>query len=98
MSSAESLFKSFLIMIVCLIVSVSATNYILMPLELARTQIQAAGLADAPPEWSSAGTADNLLSLAYWLTYFLDFFAVGQFIWTCVRKQRYDIYGQPIED
>lgn len=98
MSSAESLFKAFVVMIVCLLSSIIITAYILAPEELVIHEIQKTGLQDVPPEWQTANYNDFFLSLGYFLTYFLDFFAVGQFIWTAVRKQRYDQFGQPIEE
>lgn len=98
MSSIESLFKSFIIMLVCLFSSVMITQFILMPAELVRTELVKTGIADAPPEWGGMGISDFTLSLGYFLTYFLDFFAVGQFIWTAVRRQKYDVYGNVISE
>jgi len=96
MSSIESLFKSFIIMLVCLFSSVMITQFILMPAELVRTELVKTGISDAPPEWGGMGISDFTLSLGYFLTYFLDFYAVGQFVWTSVRRQRYDVYGNPV--
>lgn len=98
MSSAQSLFKSFLILVVCLVCSVAITNFVLMPLEMVQNTLRATGMQDAPPEWSNSGDIDFYVSIAYWLTYFLDFFGVGQFIWVAIRRQRYDIYGNQVEE
>lgn len=96
MSSAESLFKSFVVLLVCLFSSVVITQFILLPSEIVRSEFIKTGVADAPPEWGGQDNPDFFLSLGYFLTYFLDFFAVAQFVWTAIRRQKYDIYGQPI--
>lgn len=98
MSSIESLFKSFVVMVVCLFCSVIITMFILMPAELVIVEVQKTGIEDAPIEWKTSDDKDFFLKLGYGLTYFLDFFAVGQFVWTAVRRQKYDVYGQPIEE
>lgn len=96
MSSIESLFKSFIIMLVCLFSSIAITQFILMPAELVRIEFIKTSIADASPEWGGMGISDFTLSLGYFLTYFIDFYAVGQFIWTAVRRQKYDVYGNVI--
>lgn len=100
MSSAESLFKSFVILVVCLLSSVIITMFILAPSEIVQKEIMNTGMGDAPPEWGAQThkDIDFYMSLGYFLTYFLDFFGIGQFVWTAVRRQRYDMYGQPIEE
>ena len=98
MSSVESLFKSFVVMVICLLSSVIITQFILAPSEQVRTEFLKTGVADAPQEWGGQDNSDFALSLGYFLTYFLDFFAVAQFVWTAVRKQRYDVYGNPITE
>lgn len=98
MSSVQSLFESFIIMIVCLFSSVIITEFVLAPGELVENQLVSNGISDAPPEWHAMDGVDSLWSYGYFLTYFLDFYAIGQFVWTCIRKQRYDIYGNPISE
>lgn len=98
MSSVESLFKSFIVLIVCLISSVIITEFILQSGEMMRTEYIKTGVADSPPEWGGQDNSDFALSLGYFLTYVLDFYAIGQFIWVAVRRQRYDVQGQPIEE
>ncbi len=97
-SSIASLFKSFVILIICLISSVIITEFILMPAELVIHEVQSTGIEDAPPEWQTSDLIDFTLGAGYFLTYFLDFFAVTQFIYTAVRRQKYDVYGNEIED
>lgn len=97
MSSAASLWQSFVIMIVCVFASLLLI-FALAPAENMITQIQSTGLLDVPEVWQTADDQDFYVSIAYWLTYFLSFFGVGQFVWTAVRRQRYDIYGNEVNE
>ncbi len=96
MSSALSLWESFIIMLVMILISIIATFVILMPFEEVNKQMTLAGVKDVPQEWQSSSNVDFYISAGYWLTYLVDFIAVGQFIWRSVKRQRYDSYGNLI--
>lgn len=97
MSSAASLWESFVIMIICVFASIILV-FVMVPAENILTQIQKAGLMDVPETWQTVDDQDFFVSIAYWLTYFLTFFGIGQFVWTAVRRQKYDVYGNLVED
>jgi hypothetical protein len=85
-------------MIVCLFAAVLLVFVALMPGELVVKSIQSTGIQDVPEPWQSSSQVEYYISSGYFLSYFLSFFAVGQFIWTAVRRQRYDVYGNLVED
>lgn len=97
MSSAASLWEAFIIMIVCVFASILLV-FVLVPCENMLTGLQSTGLMDVSETWQTADDQEFYISIGYFLTYFLTFYGIGQFIWTAVRRQRYDIYGNPVEE
>lgn len=84
-------------MIICVFASILLV-FALAPAENMLTQIQSSGLMDVPETWQTADNQDFYVSIAYFLTYFLTFFGIGQFVWTAVRRQKYDVYGNLVEE
>lgn len=98
MSSAESLWESFVIMLLCIFGAILIIFAVGMPTEEANKQLILAGVIDVPQEWQTSDISDFFISIIYWIAYLMGFAGVVQFIYTSVRRTKYDVYGNPIED
>lgn len=90
MSSAQSLFEAFIIMMICFIVAVVVLFGVALPYDNMEPVFTQAGLGDVSEQWDTFGDRDFLVTLIYLLDIGIMIFGVGNFVVTAVRRQEYD--------
>ena len=101
MSSGQSLFEAFGIMLFCLLMGLTLTIVFGTSTDILRNQFLLAGIYNVGGAWVEAqqlGSIDTLNNLILAICYFIPLFGVINFLVTCVRRQRYDQYGNQVDD
>lgn len=91
MSSAKSLFESFIIMLILILVAVILLFAVGVPTDNLFTGFIGTGfIEDVPAQWDTFEDRDIVISAFYAFDYSLIIAGVLNFLATAVRRQRYD--------
>jgi hypothetical protein len=101
MSSGQSLMEAFTSMMVCLLLGLLLTISFGVTTDIMREQYLINGFYNISGAWaavSNVHSIDVLNDIIYIMCYFIPTFGVINFIVTAVRRQKYDQYGNSIDD
>ena len=101
MSSGQSLMEALGVMIACLLLGLLLTISFGVTTDIMRAQFLDNGMYNIQGIWASVSNVHNidvLNSIIYVMCYFVPTFGVLNFIVTAVRRQRYDQYGNQVDD
>ncbi len=96
MSSGMSLINSFFVMIVSFLLAFVLNVGLGFMLDRVLIAFATAGMYDVSAEWDPTSLVSMVCTLFYLLIYVVPILGVAQFVYTAVRRQRYDQY-EPIE-
>jgi len=96
MSSGMSLINSFFVMIISIIFAFVLNVGLGFMLDRLLIAFAAAGLYDVSEAWDPTSIVAMVCNLFYLLIYIVPILGVAQFVYTAVRRQRYDTY-EPVE-
>lgn len=94
MSSGLSLINSFFVMIISITLAFLLNVGVGSALDIMLTRFAAFGIYDIPAASNPTAHINFYCNLFHLLMYTVPIFGVGQFIYTAVRRQRYDAYQQ----
>jgi hypothetical protein len=101
MSSGQSLFEAFGVMMICLMLGLLLTISFGVSTDMIRDTFADSGYYNIAGPWVTAqnlGNVEIMNNLILTICYFIPAFGVVNFIITAVRRQRYDMYGNPTDD
>jgi len=96
MSSGMSLINSFFVMIISIVLAVVLNVGLGYVMDSMLMRFSSAGMGDVSSAWDPTSMVSFVCNLFYLLIYIVPIFGVGQFIYTAVRRQRYDLYREEI--
>ncbi len=96
MSSGMSLLNSFFVMLISIIFAFVLNVGLGFMLDRLLIAFAAAGLYDVSTVWDPTALVAMVCNLFYLLIYVVPILGVAQFVYTAVRRQRYDAY-EPLE-
>ncbi len=92
MSSGQSLINSFFVMLISLTLSFLLNAGAGYALDEMLMRFAAMGVYDIPGASNPTAHVNFYCNLFHLLIYVIPIFGVGQFLYTAVRRQRYDAY------
>lgn len=92
MSSGMSLINSFFVMLISLLFAFVLNLGLGCTLDVMLTRFAAFGIYDVPAAYDPSAHLNFYCNLFHLLMYVVPIFGIGQFIYTAVRRQRYDTY------
>ena len=96
MSSGMSLINSFFVMIISIIFAFVLNVGLGFMLDRLLIAFAAAGMYDVSVVWDPTSLVAMVCNLFYLLIYVVPILGIAQFVYTAVRRQRYDAY-EPME-
>ena len=94
MSSANSLFNSFFVFIFMLVFAFVLDVTVGHAIDVVVVKFADAHMyAEATPKWDNSGFIQGFISNFHLLIYLIPAIGLGQFIYTAIRRQRYDVYA-----
>lgn len=91
MSSAESLWDAFFLMMILIFIAIVLLFAVAIPGDNIIPVMQAAGTEDVSAQWDTFDDREYVQQLIYIVDYALVIIGVGNFIITAARRQRYDL-------
>ena len=92
MSSGMSLINAFFVMVLSFIFAFVLNVGLGFMLDRVLIAFAAAGLYDVSEAWDPTSLVAMVCNLFYLLIYIVPILGVAQFVYTAVRRQRYDAY------
>ena len=92
MSSGMSLINSFFVMLISLTLAFLLNAGLGYALDVMLTRFSVMGIYDVPAAYDPSSNLGFCSNLFHLLIYMIPIFGVGQFIYTAVRRQKYDAY------
>ena len=94
MSSANSLFKGFSVMVYCLVLGLALNISLAHGLDSMLVKFGEMGVFDVPSIWDSSAVVTRLVNMFYLMMYIIPMIGVAYFVLTAVRRQEYDKYKE----
>ena len=92
MSSGTSLINSFFVMLISFLLAFVLNVGLGFMLDRILIAFAAAGVYDVSVVWDPTSVVAMVCNLFYLLIYIVPILGVAQFVYTAVRRQRYDAY------
>jgi len=93
-SSGQSLFTAFIIMFVCIVFGVFINFSFASMFDMISNELAIAGVHDVSPAWDTSSSADFMGGTIRLLGYAVPIMGVVNFLYSAVRRQRYDYYQE----